>query len=105
MAKASVEAQIIQLGGSPREREGYRTDNGNLILDVERLDLSNPEGIEQTLNNIPGVVENGVFWKNRPLLTLIGQEGGVVVRGRAAALERYAKVFKTTSILRQIEQV
>ena len=105
MAKASVEAQITQLGGSPQEREGYRTDNGNLILDVERLDLSDPEGIEQTLNNIPGVVENGVFWQNRPLLTLIGQEGGVVVRGRAEVLECYADLLSATSILSQIEQV
>lgn len=104
MAKAYVEAEITRLGGMPSEREGFQTDNGNLILDVRELDLRDPESIEQTLNNISGVVENGVFWKNRPLLTLIGQEDGVSVRGGAEALERYANLLNKTSILSGKEQ-
>ena len=89
MAKASVEMQIAQLGGVSQEREGYQTDNGNLILDVESLDLSEPENVEQTLNNIPGVVENGVFWVNRPELTLVGYADGVAVHGSAELLRRH----------------
>ena len=98
MAKAHVEAQIAQLGGLPKEREGFRTDNGNLILDIEQLDLSEPEGIEQALNNIPGVVENGVFWQNRPLMTLIGLEDGVTVRGDSKTVTRFADVLDATRL-------
>lgn len=104
MARAHVEAQITQLGGLPKEREGFRTDNGNLILDIEKLDLSDPKSIERTLNNIPGVVENGVFWNNRPSLTLIGQEGGVVVRGDKETIDRYAAALDTTTDLSRNEQ-
>ena len=98
MAKAYVEAQIVKLGGLPRERESFRTDNGNLILDVERLDLSDPEAIEQTLNNIPGVVENGVFSANRPDLTLVGNGGEVIAYGKSEVLRLHATKLEATSV-------
>ena len=98
MAKASVEARIAQLGGVPKERNGFRTDNGNLILDVEHLDLSDPEGMEQTLNNIPGVVENGVFWSNRPVLTLVSHENGVDARGTTEMLRLHETKLGSTSV-------
>lgn len=98
MAKASVEARIAQLGGVPKERNGFRTDNGNLILDVEHLDLSDPEGMEQTLNNIPGVVENGVFWSNKPVLTLVSHENGVDARGTTEMLQLHETKLGSASV-------
>lgn len=98
MAKANVEAQITQLGGMSKERDGFRTDNGNLILDIEHLDLSDPEGMEQTLNNIPGVVENGVFWSNRPVLTLVSHENGVDARGTTEMLRLHETKLGSTSV-------
>ncbi len=99
MAKAHVEAEITRLGGMPSEREGFQTDNGNLILDVRELDLSDPESIEQTLNNIPGVVENGVFWNNRPVLTLVSHKNGVDVHGSAEMLQLHATKLSRTSVI------
>ena len=98
MAKASVEAQIAQLEGRSREREGFRTDNGNLILDVESIDLSDPQSVEQALNNIPGVVENGVFWANRPTLSLIGRRCGIEVVATAEILRRHASNLQTIGV-------
>lgn len=98
MAKAHVEAQIKRLGGVPHEREGFRTDNGNLVLDVLRLDLSDPEAVEQTLNNIPGVVENGIFWANRPSMTLVGHECGVELRSTETERKRHESKLRTVDL-------
>lgn len=103
MARAHVEAQLVQFGGVPKEREGFRTDNGNLILDVERLDLSVPEAMEQTLNNIPGVVENGVFWVHRPTVTLIACDSGVKLRCADAVHRRHASKWQSIDI--QVETI
>lgn len=99
MAKAHVKAEITRLGGIPKEREGFQTDNGNLILDIRDLDLTDPESIEQALNNIPGVVENGVFWNNRPVLTLVSHKNGVNVHGSAEMLQLHATKLSATSVL------
>ncbi|NQD35626.1 ribose-5-phosphate isomerase RpiA [Permianibacter sp. IMCC34836] len=61
MARSLVAREIVKLGGDPVYREGVVTDNGNVILDVWHLDIVNPAALEQTLNNIPGVVCNGLF--------------------------------------------
>lgn len=98
MAKAHVEAQVTQLGGISREREGFRTDNGNLVLDVERLDLTDPEAVEQTLNNIPGVVENGVFWVNRPSVALVGRDCGVELRCTELVRQRHASKWQSIDV-------
>ena len=98
MAKAHVEAQIKRLGGVPQVREGFRTDNGNLILDIEHLDFTDPEAVEQTLNNIPGVVENGVFWANRPSVTLVGHDCGVELCSTDVARQRHASKWQSADI-------
>ncbi|MCY4093642.1 MAG: ribose-5-phosphate isomerase RpiA [Gammaproteobacteria bacterium] len=98
MAKAHVEAQIVQLGGLPTEREGVQTDNGNLILDVERLDLSDPESVERRLNNIPGVVENGIFSENRPSVTLVGHDCGVELRCTKTIRQRHASKWNAIDV-------
>ena len=61
MARSFVAREIVKLGGQPEYRVGFKTDNGNVILDCYYLDCSNPLALEKTLNNIPGVVANGIF--------------------------------------------
>jgi ribose 5-phosphate isomerase A len=72
MAAAFVAARLEELGGRPVPRPDYLTDNGNAVLDVSGLDLSDPEGLEVELDAIPGVVECGVFARRRPDVVLIG---------------------------------
>lgn len=61
MARSYVARQIVKLGGAPDWREGVITDNGNYILDVHNLDILEPIALEEKLNNIVGVVTNGLF--------------------------------------------
>lgn len=61
MARSYVARELVKLGGDPVYREGFVTDNGNIILDVHHLDILKPIAFEETLNNITGVVTNGLF--------------------------------------------
>ena len=61
MSQSIVALEIIKLGGRPVYRENFITDNGNIILDIHNLEISEPLRLEQTINNIPGVVTNGLF--------------------------------------------
>ena len=61
MAQNHVSREIMKLGGQPVLRDGFLTDNGNIILDVKGLSIAEPTELEQTLNNITGVVTNGLF--------------------------------------------
>lgn len=70
MARSSVARSIIKLGGKPIYRNGFITDNGNIILDVYNLPLHQPIALEEQLNNIPGVIANGIF-AVRPADTII----------------------------------
>lgn len=70
MARSYVARQIVKLGGDPVYREGYKTDNGNMILDVYNLKALEPVKLEQILKNITGVVENGIF-AHRPCDVLL----------------------------------
>jgi len=77
MARSYVARQIVVLGGQPQLREGFTTDNGNLILDVHGLTILNPVELETTLNNIAGVVTNGLFARRPANVLLLGTAGGV----------------------------
>lgn len=77
MARGLVARTIIKLGGMPEYRQHFVTDNGNIILDVYNLDLSNPADMEEKLNNITGVVTNGIFAKRPADLLLIGSKSGI----------------------------
>ena len=79
-ARNFVARCLMKLGGSPKLREGAVTDNGCQILDTTGLDLSEPEHLEREINNIPGVLENGIFARRRADVLLIGAPQGVVVR-------------------------
>ena len=61
MAQSFVALELIKIGGRPVYRDGFKTDNGNIILDVHNLEISEPIALEEKLNNIPGVVTNGLF--------------------------------------------
>ena len=70
MARSQVARKLVALGGAPEYREGVVTDNGNIILDVHNFAIMNPVEMEKELNNIAGVVTNGVF-SLRPADTVI----------------------------------
>jgi len=70
LAQSLVSRAVIKLGGQPELRTGFTTDNGNIIIDVRNLDLKDATTVESTLNNITGVVCNGIF-ANRPADVLI----------------------------------
>ena len=61
MARSYVARELVKLGGDPVYRQGVVTDNGNVILDVHNLEILNPRELEATINNIVGVVTNGIF--------------------------------------------
>ena len=77
MARSLVGRRLVAYGGLPEFREGFESDNGNVVLDVRNLPLSNPHEMEKKINNIPGVVENGIFAERRADILLISGENGV----------------------------
>jgi ribose 5-phosphate isomerase A len=78
MARAQVEREITRLtGGNPRWREGFVTDNGNHILDVSGLTISDPHALESDLNQITGVVTNGLFARRGADVLLLATASGV----------------------------
>jgi ribose 5-phosphate isomerase A len=77
MARGYVAREIMRLGGQPVLREGFVTDNGNAILDVHGLQILNPVELETTLNQIAGVVTNGLFARRGADMLLLGTDGGV----------------------------
>jgi len=76
MARAYVARELATLGGRPTLREGFVTDNGNVILDVHGLTITDPARLETAINNIVGVVTNGLFARRgADVLLLAGPEG------------------------------
>jgi ribose 5-phosphate isomerase A len=77
MARSFVARQLVAMGGQPELRQGFTTDNGNQILDVHNMDLVDPVSAEKQLNNLPGVVTNGL-WAIRPAeVVLMATSGGI----------------------------
>lgn len=77
MARSYVARTLVKLGGFPVYRDGFITDNGNVILDVSNLRMTDPVHLEQTLNNIAGVVSNGLFAQRPADILLLGTSKGV----------------------------
>ena len=77
MARSYVARRIVRLGGQPELRNGFTTDNGNIILDVHNLDILDPPKIEAELNQIAGVVCNGLFAQRPADVLLLGGDAGV----------------------------
>ena len=77
MARSYVARELVKLGGQPEWRQGFITDNGNVILDVHNLQIMKPVELETTLNQITGVVTNGLFARRGADVLLLGSEEGV----------------------------
>ena len=77
MAQSLVSRKLIGMGGLPELRPDLTTDNGNVILDVRNLDLTDPITVEVALNSIAGVVDNGIFAQQRADVLLVGRASGV----------------------------
>ncbi len=77
MARAHVARELAALGGTPRLREGFVTDNGNLILDVHGLSITDPKGLETEIDHITGVVTSGLFARRGADVLLLGTDDGV----------------------------
>lgn len=77
MARSYVAREMVKLGGQPVYREGFVTDNGNVILDIHGLQIMNPAEMEQRLNNIVGIVTNGLFAMRPADVLLLGTAEGV----------------------------
>jgi ribose 5-phosphate isomerase A len=83
MARAQVARELAKLGGKVALREGFVTDNGNLILDVHGLSISDPKMLEGHINQIVGVVTNGLFARRPANVLLLGTAEGVRRKGEA----------------------
>ncbi len=77
MARSYVARELVKLGGQPRLREGFTTDNGNVILDVVGLSILDPVALETQINQIVGVVTNGLFAHRAADVLLLGTPDGV----------------------------
>ena len=76
MSQSIVALEMIKLGGRPVYRNDFITDNGNIILDVHGLEILEPMALEQKINNIPGVVTNGLFaMRGADNLLISGDDG------------------------------
>jgi ribose 5-phosphate isomerase A len=77
MARSYVARELVKRGGQPVYREGFTTDNGNIILDVHNLDIMEPVKLEGEINNIAGVVTVGIFARRPADVLLLGTRDGV----------------------------
>lgn len=77
MARSMVAREMVALGGIPEWRAGFVTDNGNLILDVHDLVIADPVALESAINEIPGVVTNGLFARRPADVVLVAKDGGI----------------------------
>ena len=77
MARSLVARKIVELGGQPVLRENFKTDNGNIILDVHNLSILNPVELEEKLDRLAGIVTNGLFARRPADVLLLGGDQGV----------------------------
>ncbi|MCW9733183.1 ribose-5-phosphate isomerase RpiA [Avibacterium sp. 20-15] len=79
MARSQVGRKLVSLGGAPEYREGVVTDNGNVILDIYNFPILNPIEMEKTLNNVAGVVTNGIFALRGADIVIVGTPQGAEI--------------------------
>ncbi len=79
MARSFVAREIVKIGGQPKLRENFSTDNGNQILDIHNLEILDPIELEKSLNNIAGVVTVGLFAIRKADIAVIGSDSGVTI--------------------------
>lgn len=79
IARSAVARELVKLGGDPEYREGFITDNGNIILDVYNLEINVAADLEEAIKLLPGVVDNGLFAKRLADKVIIARETGVSI--------------------------
>jgi ribose 5-phosphate isomerase A len=79
MAQSYIARQLVKMGGQPIWRENFVTDNGNHILDVHNLSITNPVEMETRINQIPGIVTVGLFAHRPADVLIVGDDTGVRV--------------------------
>ena len=77
MARSAVARKLVGLGGQPVYRQGFITDNGNMIIDVHGLSITDPRAMEDSINGLTGVVTQGLFAKRPADVLLVGRQSGV----------------------------
>jgi ribose 5-phosphate isomerase A len=77
IARSAISREIMKMGGKPVYRNGFITDNGNQIIDVHKFPIKVPFELEEKLNNIPGVVENGIFSNRKADVIINAKEQGI----------------------------
>lgn len=77
MARSYVSRKLVAMGANPIYRDGFKTDNGNIIIDAWQLNLDNPMQMESELNQIEGIVASGIFAKRPADIILVGKSSGV----------------------------
>jgi ribose 5-phosphate isomerase A len=82
MARSYVAREIVKMGGHPQLREGFTTDNGNVVLDCHGMTLLDPPNTETGLNQIAGVVSNGIFARRPADVLLLAEASGVLTKKR-----------------------
>lgn len=85
MARSYVAREVVKMGGHPRLREGFTTDNGNVVLDCHGMTLLDPPKVEGELNQIAGVVTNGIFARRPADVLLLAEASGVLTKKRLAS--------------------
>ena len=73
-SRSYVAREIVKIGGEPELRKDFLTDQGNQILDIKNLKIENPLDLEQKINLIPGVLDNGLFAKCKPQKVIVGKD-------------------------------
>ena len=82
MASGYLGRELTKMGGRPVLREGFTTDNGNLILDVHDLNILEPIALEESMDHLAGVVSNGIFARRPADVLLLGTDRGVEKKER-----------------------
>ena len=77
MARSFVAREIVKLGGRPELRHGFTTDNGNQIIDIFGLEIREPVKLEEAINQIPGVVTNGLFARRGADIVVVSTDHGI----------------------------
>ncbi|WP_246212044.1 ribose-5-phosphate isomerase RpiA [Usitatibacter palustris] len=83
MARSYIGRELVKLGGAPELRMGFTTDNGNLIIDVHNLAITDPAALESAINQLAGVVANGLFARRPADVLLLAGPEGVTTLNRA----------------------
>ena len=73
-SRSYVAREIVKIGGTPELRKDFLTDQGNQILDIKGLKIENPSKLEQKINLIPGVLDNGIFANCKPQKVIVGKD-------------------------------